>query len=343
VTQHRSPAESLHIGGYDIFDEIASAPGTTFVRACGPGGRSVMLQLAFCRAPRSSADAAAWFEMTQRIASATAEVRRSLLPGILEHGIAPQQSGVNVLFWVLPWHDAIARLGKAEDRVRTVDDLLALANDLLEILVARHDAGWVEPLLSESTIIVGSGEPARIAGAPFFVDREWEALEHCPARRAPEEIVRKGPTRSGDLWRLGRTLSALARDRDLPGSVRALIDSLSSADPRHRPASAQAALANLQRIVRGRISVLHWSDPDVEEPTLPSVPVPRGIDVAARFLRETPPDGVGKKTREDRAREAAARRPRSERKSRALTIAVEALGVFVASALLTLGALEVLS
>jgi hypothetical protein len=44
-------------------------------------------------------------------------------------------------------------------------------------------------MLAERTIIVGCDEPARIAGVPFFVDRDWEASDHPFSRRAPEEIV----------------------------------------------------------------------------------------------------------------------------------------------------------
>jgi hypothetical protein len=256
-------AADRRVGLYGIAEELIVAPGAELLRAEGPEGCSVLLQIARCRAPRDEHDLRDWQELARRMASSTRELIADGRVGILDHGITVENNGDQTVFWAMPWEDDLWRVGRAREHVTSVGHLVDMALVLTDLLARRHDAGWTEHLLSEDTIIAGIR--TALVGAPIYIDNGWLLPDFEAPSFAPEEARRRFPTRMGDLWRLGRTLGVLASGFVLPAPFIHFIESLRHPDPLRRPTSARTAL---QRIMRIRADVRRNEETFAdEEPT----------------------------------------------------------------------------
>jgi hypothetical protein len=301
-SRHAQLPEELRVGPYDVFCNLVRGSGIWLAEAVDSRGQRVLLQIAHFRAPEGQAEELAWFDYVRRLAIATAEHRAEPYFEIRGHGVLERPDRSHLVFWAFPWDDCEHRLGRAAAYIPTPKDLLEVAIALLERINERHERQRTEPLLSAASIVVRD-EGAAIIGLPLHLSPSWLAHDLGGAPIAPEERENQTPTRSGDLWRLGRALDVLGAQLRLPIAVRAFIDALTHDDPAERPATAGSALAEAKMLVTDLqleglepswpvVAAEEWTNDLAEAPTLlnmrlPSSPVPEEgfVDTLVDFER----------------------------------------------------------
>lgn len=238
------PAESetRRIGPFEVGPSICAGPGAHIYEATDADGARRLLQVVRLGATSDATSLEARHEEERRIARRTAELLSQ--PGVIvhAHGGADGADGSRLLFWALPFDTARPIL---KDRsFREVSQVLQLARSVATHLADHHARGQVEPLLSEHHLAMDEGGAPRILGVPVDISDAWLAAEFPGPRRAPEEAGAK-PTKSGDVWRLGRLLRAVCTRVTLPAEVERFIESLVRPEPERRPATAADVLNDL--------------------------------------------------------------------------------------------------
>jgi hypothetical protein len=238
----------FRVGPYDVLRPLVRGPGVFLAEARGPNQEATLLQMAALRATVGEADALARRHLERALALETAGLFADGAFEVMAHGGASRPDGVRVLFWALPWRPEAERLGNAPMFVEGSEHLVVLARSLAQHLARRHVTGGLEPLLTEHTVAIRSDGAEGLA-APVSVPGEWLAPESRPPRRAPEEQRSGKLERTGDLWRLGHLLAALAHPfSTVPQGVSRLIARLVDVEPARRPPRATEVVVELDAI-----------------------------------------------------------------------------------------------
>jgi hypothetical protein len=263
---------SGRVGPFEVVRELSHAPGAILVEARDGDGERRILQLARFRAPADEGERGRRQAQERAIARRTAELIGD--PGIVVHahgGADDDDSGERILFWALPFTDRPA----LEGQTLAVEDLLDVGVKLAHRLVARHEAGQVDPLLTEHLVRRDDRGSIEVIGVPLAIDRGWVAPEMQTFRAAPEE--NGSPSKSGDLYRLGKLLQHIA-PRDLPNEVSRALDRLTAENGARYP-TARAVLTALELLHAPTIPI-----PIATDETKPTRPTEPGAWVAPDVL-----------------------------------------------------------
>ncbi|MBI4818956.1 MAG: hypothetical protein HY791_21980 [Deltaproteobacteria bacterium] len=158
-------------------------------------------------------------------------------------GVQREPGGETVLSWVLPF----VELRRGEPTSLRGAEAMRTALSLAVHLARAHGLGATCPLLSEELVVQTKSGPKVLEVVPAAVAPEWLAEGELPARFAPEERQACESTESGDLWRLGEALSALAR-RSPDCGLAGLAERLRSPNPSDRPARATQVIVELEAL-----------------------------------------------------------------------------------------------
>ncbi|MFO0724930.1 MAG: PEGA domain-containing protein [Myxococcota bacterium] len=220
------------IGPYVVERELRRGFGARLLEAKDGEGRAILLQVARLRSARDDHDRAQRQRYERSLGAKTAELIQELPIEIIAQG-ATDAGDQRLVFWVLPL-PALSPLSEGPEESERV------ARDVLERLVNRHLRGRTDPLLSEDFILKLREGGFGFAHVPIAVSAEWLSEEWPGPRLAPEEQDQSFKT-TGDLWRLGRALSALeAKGLALSDAVTGLARALVNPDASERPTAAQA-------------------------------------------------------------------------------------------------------
>ncbi len=248
----KSPSEPVRegtrYGTCTLFKELVQAPGCILAEGRNPAGEPVLLQLVPLTEARDAAAISKREDYVHMVARATELLAAHESPRVLANGLLQAEWG-DELYWVLPWIDGAQRLGFAQGQVESSDHLVQAACGLLERVQRRHDQGRLFPLLSASTVLLHPSAGVDVAGLQVHLPSEWlkDGLEPSPL--APEETADSGPTRSGDLWRVGTALLALASGlQSVPAAFLHLVERLSAIRPDQRFSDADDALMDLEAL-----------------------------------------------------------------------------------------------
>ncbi|MCA9554896.1 MAG: hypothetical protein KC933_33000, partial [Myxococcales bacterium] len=237
----------IRVGPYDVLRPLVQAPGVFLAEARGPNQEATLLQMAALRATVNDEDVLGRRYLERTLAQETAALFSDGFE-VMAHGGASRSDGVRVLFWALPWRPEAERLGSAPMFVEGSEHLVVLARSLAQHLARRHVVGALEPLLTEHTVVIHHDGAVPLA-VPISVPGPWLAPESRPPRRAPEEQRTGKLERSGDLWRLGHLLAALAQPfSTVPQGMSRLIARLMDIDPAKRPPRATEVVVELDAI-----------------------------------------------------------------------------------------------
>lgn len=238
----------FRVGPYEVLRPLVRAPGAFFAEARGPNQETVLLQMTPMRAVHGDSDAAARQNLEQFLAQKTAALFQDQDMVVMAHGGATREDGARVLFWAMPWRPEAERLGNAPLYVEGAEHLLVLCLSLARRVARRHVLGGHEPLLTEHVVAVQSTRADLIA-VPVAVPSAWLAPEAPTPRWAPEERETGEPCRSGDLWRLGHTMGALASAFDtVPQGLDRVVRKLTEREPAARPPRATEIVVELEAI-----------------------------------------------------------------------------------------------
>lgn len=238
-----------------------------FFKAHEHDGTPRLLQLARCRLPETIEGEEAWAKFVERLPeisrqASEAENVRILDQGVVEsahraedeggeHGV-DQGGRERLVYWLLPWSPEAEPLGQAPEPVAVTSEpqLARIAQTLLERVKARHQRGLVDPLLSADLMVRSAAGEVRFCGLSVHVPDEWLiGAPESATRRAPEEISRKGPVRSGDLWRVGRALARFAAPLGgLSNDFSRILALLNHADPSYRYIRPIDALIDIEKL-----------------------------------------------------------------------------------------------
>ncbi len=212
----------------------------------------------------------------EREAKAVARLDHPNLVRIYEYGEDPQEGMYMLLEWIEG--STLARQ-IAEGKRFAGDEFVQLAKELLSGLAALHSVGILHRDLKPENILVSARGTYKITDFSLAALRDQPRLTHheaivgTPAYMAPEQASGASPTEQSDLFAVGvilyeaatggnpligeTMLDTLRRIREsdisfapaaianLPSAGRALLESLLKKDADERPASADAALAQL--------------------------------------------------------------------------------------------------
>jgi hypothetical protein len=251
------------------------------VEARGADGERRLLQLARFRAPANERERTARQAEERSIAKRTTDLLGDPEVTVHAHGGVDVIGGERLLFWALPFSDRPS----LADETLTPSEVLDVAVRLARRLAERHEAGRLDPILSEH-LIKRRKEGLEVVGVPLAIDRGLVSPRMPPYRYAPEE--NGVPLPSGDLYRLGRLLSNLSVDPPLPPAVRAAIDRLIATAGRY--ATAKEVLSTLERL----------RTPSGPDPAKPAHPTSLAGG-SPRAPLANPTDAVGVKTISDDA------------------------------------------
>jgi eukaryotic-like serine/threonine-protein kinase len=157
-----------------------------------------------------------------------------------------------------------------------------LARELLGALAHIHAAGIVHRDVKPQNVLIAPDGSAKLIDFGIALPKDATSLTHTghllgTARYiAPEVMNGKPATERSDLYSCGVVLRDCIGD-DPPGHLRALVERLSTADPRGRPASAGEAIAQVNR----GASILDQPT----EPLGPTLRRPRSQPSAPRLAR----------------------------------------------------------
>lgn len=239
----------LLIGQYQLVGELGRAPTALLVEARDPDGKPVILQIARLRAAHSPIEKVERHYFEQRVAEATALEAADHELGLLAHGAADRPDGSRVLFWALPWREEARDLIHPDRRLRAPRRLCQIGIALAHRLAKRHSYGRMDPLLSEQSILILRSGGADVIGAPIFLASEWLDPDLAPVRLAPEEAVNLTPRPTGDLWRLGTALQAMAMAYgEVPEPLAMCLQSFLRTDPAQRVLRATEAIVELEAV-----------------------------------------------------------------------------------------------
>lgn len=240
---------SDRVGPYEVVREVLRAPGAILAEARDASGQPRLLQLTRLRGALSEDDRERRQKHEKVLAQRTMELIGDADIVVHAHGGADVEGGERVLFWALPWSDAPFLIDRAKGEPLSSSALIAAGVALAQRMAARHASGRVDPLLSEYLLrAVELGRP-EVIGVPIALDAEWMAPDMISARVAPEEMSTQDRRPSGDVWRLGKLLLALAEHtRDLAEEARAVFAQLSDDDAQKRTPSAPSAVELLSKL-----------------------------------------------------------------------------------------------
>jgi serine/threonine protein kinase len=127
-----------------------------------------------------------------------------------------------------------------------------LARELLDALAHIHAAGIVHRDVKPQNVLIGPDGGAKLIDFGIALPKDATALTRTghllgTARYIAPEVMSGGPaTERSDLYSCGIVLGDCIGD-DPPRRLRMLVERLSAADPRDRPASAREAVAQVER------------------------------------------------------------------------------------------------
>lgn len=238
----------LRVGPYAVVRPLVRGPGAFLAEARGPNEERVLLQMTPLRATEGGDEALARRRLEVDLAGQTAALFKARDVTVMAHGAATRGDGARVLFWALPWRGDAERLGQPALYVEGAEHLLVLARSLAQRVARTHLLGGAEPLLCEQLLAVRATE-AEPVGVPVALPPTWLAPEVPSPRWAPEERARGAVARSGDLWRLGQTVRALASAFEtVPQGLDRLVAKLCRDDPEGRPPRATEVVVELESI-----------------------------------------------------------------------------------------------
>jgi len=140
-------------------------------------------------------------------------------------------------------------------------DCERLARELLGALDHIHAAGIVHRDIKPQNVLIAPDGSAKLIDFGIALPKDATSLTHTglllgTARYlAPEVMNGKPATERSDLYSCGVVLRDCIGD-DPPGHLRALMERLSTADPRGRPASAEEAVTQVNRGAHRKTSTL---------------------------------------------------------------------------------------
>jgi hypothetical protein len=258
--------EGGRVGAYRIVRQIARAPGAWLFEGRAQEETPVLLQIARLKDAASDAELVERDHFQQTITAATAAALLDLEVCINEHGGAFELGGGRILYWVMPWSQAIRDLLDGPLAPKSALELTRIARSLLFRLVRRHALDKADPHLTEHVVYLeGRERTAAVAGAPIHLPALWLASDTIPARLAPEESLSERVTKEGDLWRLGQLLSAIASGIALPADFEGWLQSLRSVDPAGRPPRASQAMAELEALEESLIREASAENRSIEQ------------------------------------------------------------------------------
>lgn len=244
----------MSVGPYDIRRSLVRVGGIEFYEACDPDGTPRLLQVARCRVP-SPAELDGWVKFKERLARLSHPMGENDDDApVLDHSVLEQGTDERLIYWVLPWSSEAEQLGRTTKTVASERDLARVAQALLERIKARHQKGLVDPLMSAELVVLDArdGGEARLLGLSVHVPDEWLIGTGTTApstARAPEEVSRKEPVRSGDIWRVGRALARFAAPLGgLSNDFSRILALLNNADPSHRYIRPIDALIDIEKL-----------------------------------------------------------------------------------------------
>lgn len=231
------------ISGYSLERERAFGPGLWLFDARTPAGEPILLQLVVLRAAASDGDRVARDLEERKLWTTTQQLLAREPASILDFGSSDGPSGERLLFWTLPWVPPAEKVASLGAEIALVEVGLALARELAE----RHVRGRATPQLTEHALVRGDeGLAARILGLPLVIGADWLVAELLPTRLGPEETLHERCEESGDLWRLGQLLTALAIDHPLSPELSRLLERLAHAQPEQRPSRVTEVIVALE-------------------------------------------------------------------------------------------------
>ncbi|MCC7380789.1 MAG: hypothetical protein IT384_03110 [Deltaproteobacteria bacterium] len=231
------------ISGYSLDRERAFGPGLWLFDARTAAGEPILLQLVVLRAADSDNDRVARDLQERKLWTTTQQLLAREPASILDFGSSDAPSGERLLFWTLPWVPSAEKVASLGAEIALVELGLALARELAE----RHVRGRATPQLTEHALERGDERlAARMLGLPLVIGADWLVAELLPTRLAPEETLLERCEESGDLWRLGQLLTALAIDHELSPELSRLLERLAHAQPAQRPSRATEVIVALE-------------------------------------------------------------------------------------------------
>lgn len=240
---------SDRVGPYEVVREVLRAPGAMLAEARDASGQPRLLQLTRFRGAQTDDDREKRQKHEKVLAQRTMELIGDADVIVHAHGGADAEDGERVLFWALPWSDAPFLVDRVKSEPLSSNELIEIGVALAQRMAARHSSGRVDPLLSEHLLRAGEPGKPEVVGVPIAVDSEWMSPNMISARLAPEETSTQDRRPSGDVWRLGKLLSALAEHtRSLSAEAREAFAQLSDDDTQKRTPSAPVAVELLMKL-----------------------------------------------------------------------------------------------
>lgn len=240
---------SDRVGPFEVVREVLSAPGASLAEAKDATGQVRLVQIMRLRAVDNDEDREKRQKQEKVLAQRTMELIGDSEIVVHAHGGADGANGERVLFWALPYSETPLLVERVKQKPLASAELILLGVQLAERMAARHATGRVEPLLSEHLIRWTGDTKPEVVGAPLSLDADWVAPSMIPALLAPEEMKTQDRRPSGDVWRLGKLLAALAcHTQEVSEPMRATFDKLAEDDLEKRISSATTALEALSRL-----------------------------------------------------------------------------------------------
>jgi eukaryotic-like serine/threonine-protein kinase len=169
-------------------------------------------------------------------------------------------------------------------------DCERLARELLGALAHIHAAGIVHRDVKPGNVLIAPDGSAKLIDFGIALPTDATSLTRTghllgTARYIAPEVMNGGPaTERSDLYSCGLVLRDCTGN-DPPGRLRALVERLSAADPRGRPASAAEALAQVDRKISVPDQPTESFSPTFSHPRARSSPEPPTRPLEARAPR----------------------------------------------------------
>jgi serine/threonine protein kinase len=204
-------------------------------------------------------------EGTRREAEVAAQLEHENLVRIYELGVC--ESGVYFIFELLAGETLAARVGRGP---LPIDDALRIALDVARALVHAHARGVLHRDLKPANVFLTDGGRVKVLdfGLAYYFG-EGPSRSGTPGYMSPEQRRGGSEDPRTDLYAVGvllRTMvsgqppppegqgSPIAGETRLPRKVASLIERTSSADPGQRPADAATLAAELEGLLRERVT-----------------------------------------------------------------------------------------
>ncbi len=224
-----------------------------------------------------------------REAEALARVSHARVPRFVASGF---EGAAPVLVTERLWGEDLQSMIERAGRL-SADLALAVAAGVADGLDAAHRVGVLHRDVKPANVFCVGGAPAVGAvrvldfGAALCADlsRVTASVDSVgtPRFRAPEQDGAVGAaTPASDVYSLGLTLRALARDRSLDPRTERYIEMLTSPDPMDRPCPAGVVAMTLRALAAGGDGVLDVPSGLVVPPTAPR----ENLERARRCARE---------------------------------------------------------